>query len=290
MSLASGEASDELKQIEEIQTKYREINLQYSKLLDIIEDKEKMKDVEAFKGNTLKLERMRLPTFHSDLKGYTRFKADFKKFVLPEIDIEKAAYVLRSCLGEEPSNYVRNVDDSIEDMWERLDEKFGQPSILAEVIKNEIRRYHVLEDADDARLVEFIEMVESNYRDLVLMGMQNEISNLRTVSLIEEKLPGIVRRKWAEEVSKDGSVVDKRNPFPPLLKFLIQQRKAIEYMSSGLRSSFLPTSKYMRGNVEADSQHFTRSGGLLDSQVGRSPRRCMQCIFPEIRGRSRILS
>ena len=66
--------------------------------------------------------------------------------------------------------------------------------------------------------------------------MENEISNLYMVSIIEEKLPSTTKRKWAEEISKEDSHVNKRDPFPSLLKFLLQQRKVIEYISSDFRS------------------------------------------------------
>ena len=241
LSMPSEEGRNEFKRIADSQAKFREVSHAYSRTLQDVETKEMELKRERPSGrNALKLERMRLPSFDGDLKGYTRFKADFTKFVLPEIEEDKAAYVLRSCLGQGPSHYVRNVDDSIDAMWERLDEKFGQPSTLAEVLMDEIKRFHVLKDFDDIALGKFIDMIEGSYRDLVLVGMQNEISNLSTVSLIEEKLPGTTRRKWAEEVSKDGSTVNKRNPFPSLIKFLIQQRKAIEYMSSSLRLPHRP--------------------------------------------------
>ena len=105
-------------------------------------------------------------------------------------------------------------------MWERLDEKYGSPSLLAELVINEIKTYMSIADADDKCLIEFIEMVENSHRHLLLVDMETEISNLSVVSLIEGKLPNNIRRRWAEVVSKDDSSVDKRNPFPSLLKFL----------------------------------------------------------------------
>ena len=36
-----------------------------------------------------------------------------------------AAYVLRTCLGGEPARLVNSVDDDIDEMWQRLDEKYG---------------------------------------------------------------------------------------------------------------------------------------------------------------------
>ena len=205
------------------------------------------------KKDSLKLERMQLPKFNGSLRDYIRFKDDFTKFVIPEVEAEKAAYVLKSCLDPEPYKYVKNIENSIDKVWERLDERYGQPSRLAEQIVNEIKRYKVLNDNNDKGLVEFIEAIEGNYTDLKLVGMEDEISSLSMVSLIEEKLPSAVKRKWAEEISKDDSKVDKRKPFPSLLNFLKQQRRIIEYVSADLRTQGYVTKHNNTSNNDHDS-------------------------------------
>ena len=76
----------------------------------------------------------------------------------------------------------------------------------------------------------------AGYRDLIRVKVECEISNNGTVSLIEERLPRGIKREWSREVNKSGSVVEEKNKFPYLLKFLQEQRKIIEYESSDLRS------------------------------------------------------
>ena len=48
-------------------------------------------------------------------------------------------------------------------VWERLDERYGQPLKIAELIVNEIKGHKLLNDNDDKGLVEFIETLESDY-------------------------------------------------------------------------------------------------------------------------------
>ena len=67
--------------------------------------------------------------------------------------------------------------------------------------------------------------------------MESEFSSLSMVSIIKEKLPNTIKRKWAEEISKDDSHVDNRNPFPSLLKFLKQRRRIIEYVFADLKTT-----------------------------------------------------
>ena len=101
-----------------------------------------------------------------ELRDYIRFKEDFIEFVIPEIEASKAAFVLKSCLESEPYKYVKNIDNSINKVWDHLDERYGQPSKIAELIVNEIKRQRDLDDNDDKGLMEFIEALEGEYLDM----------------------------------------------------------------------------------------------------------------------------
>ena len=73
-------------------------------------------------------------------------------------------------------------------------------------------------------------IIESGYRDLLRLGLEKEITT-SSVSIIEKRLPADIRREWARLVSSDSSSVDKKNKFPGLLKFLLNQKRAMEYES-----------------------------------------------------------
>ena len=78
--------------------------------------------------NNLRLERMQMPKFDGKMRDYPRFKADFERQVMPEMrDKYAAAYVLKTCLTGASAEIVRNVDDDIEEMWRRLDDRYGRP-------------------------------------------------------------------------------------------------------------------------------------------------------------------
>lgn len=56
------------------------------------------------------------------------------------------------------------------------------------------------------------------------------------MSVIEKKLPTNVKKEWAKFVSSDHSTVDKTDKFPSLLKFLLNQKQAIEYENAELQN------------------------------------------------------
>ena len=62
--------------------------------------------------------------------------------------------------------------------------------------------------------------------------MEREISNSTMVSMIEEKLPKSIKGQWCLEVCDE----DDEIRFPKFLKFLLKQKRAIEYGSSDIRA------------------------------------------------------
>ena len=184
------------------------------------------------------LEKMKLPNFNGDIRTYAKFKSDFNKYIMPAIKSnESASYILRSCLSERVKAIIINVEDKIGLIWKRLDEKFGDPSKLADMVINDVRKIRCVREGDIKGFINLVETTERGYRDLALLGLEKEISNTGSVSMIEERLPRDIRREWSKKAMQDGSTVDVTDKFPALMKFLLEQRKIIEYEYSDLRNS-----------------------------------------------------
>ena len=177
-----------------------------------------------------------MPLFTGEIRDYPRLKMDFEKQVMPTINIESAPYILRSCLSKGPADVVKSIDDDYKAMWKRLDEKYGYPTKVVDVIMNAIQNTRNIRDGEKNRLIELINVVEDGYRDLKRLGLEKEITTTSSVSVIEKKLPTDVKKEWAKFVSSDHSTVDKTDKFPSLLKFLLNQKRAIEYENAELRN------------------------------------------------------
>ena len=156
---------------------------------------------------------------------------------MPTINIKSALYILRSCLSEEPADVVKSIDDDLNAMWKRLDEKYGDPTKVVDVTMNAIQNTRNIKDGENNRLIVLINaVVEDGYRDLKRLGLEKEITTTSSVNVIEKKLPTEIKKEWAKLVSSDPSTVDKANTFPSLLKFLLNQKQAMEYEKAELRS------------------------------------------------------
>ena len=114
-----------------------------------------------------------MPRFDGDLREYPRFRKDFEIQVMPSFTNNTAPYTLRSCLGKEPMVVEKGVDDDIAETWKRLDEKYGDPAKLANAIIDSVQRVKPIRAGDVKQFIEFVEIVEWGYRDLVRIGLEN---------------------------------------------------------------------------------------------------------------------
>lgn len=177
-----------------------------------------------------------MPSSTGEIRDYPRSKMDFDKQVMPTINIESAPYILRSCLSKGPANVVKSIDDDLKAMRKQLDEKYGDPTKVVDVIMKAIQNTKNIGDGENNRVIELINVVEDGYRDLKRLGQEKKITTTISVSVIEKKLPTDVKKEWAKFVSSDHSTANKTNKFPSLLKFLLTKKQAIEYENAELRN------------------------------------------------------
>ena len=187
---------------------------------------------------------------------------------MPHLQSDNVSYKLRSCLGSDPATIVKSIDDDISEMWKRLDEKYGDPAKVADVIIDGIPRTRIIREGEEKRFVEFVEIVEDGYRDLKRLGLESEITTTSSVSIIEKKLLADIRHKWAEIVSADNSTVHKTNKFPSLFKFLRNQRGAIQYDTASLRVPAGPVKAVIhhttaREEIDMKGQRLTQGKCLI---------------------------
>ena len=151
-------SDEEIKWALNLQQKVLDLNTKFSTLST---------EKESKKRSDVRMERIKMPTFSGNIKDYPRFKADFKRQVLLNFNNDKhaAAYTSNSCLSGIPLNIIRNVDDDLAKMRERLDDKYGKPSKFTDAVMNDIKRLKSVK-GDDRRFVELVDVVEGGFRDL----------------------------------------------------------------------------------------------------------------------------
>ena len=147
--------------------------------------------------------------------------------VRPNLKSIEAPFTLRGCLSNE-------CDDNMEDLLTRLDEKFANPAKLIDCIIPEIQRFQKIDNDDNKRFIAFVDVIDSGYRDLKKLNLEQEISNLHVLGIIEGKLPKHLQSEWYRMPHKQKiKICDK---FSSLVEYLEIERAALEYGLSEIRS------------------------------------------------------
>ena len=76
-------------------------------------------------SSSIRLEKLRFQTFDDDIRKYPKFKAEFQKYIQPLCKSDEIAFILRSYLIDEISEEVDSLGDDIDQIWKRLDKKYG---------------------------------------------------------------------------------------------------------------------------------------------------------------------
>lgn len=187
----------------------------------------------SFHSNT-RIEKMGLPTFGGNCRAFARFKGDFNNIVVPNYTDEvHRLYVLKDkCLKGPAKTLVENLQ-TIEEIWERLESKYGNSSEVLNLVINDVKSMRVDKKDEERGLVILVDALEKGLQDLTAINARSEIANTYTINLIEEKLPTeIVKRWYAQESDEKTSTSTNTNSgekrFEELLHFLKKERKNAE--------------------------------------------------------------
>ena len=192
----------------------------------------------------IKLNRITLPTFEGDIREYARFKSEYMKIVKPAVrSNDDAVYILKNeCLKKDAKEHVQNIDDDLEEIWRRLEDRFGRPELAARAFLSDMKQITPVAEGDTTKFIKLVDTVERGFKGLQRINMQEEIANATVVSTIEEKLPPSLKTRWSIEVCCDemqpstiqqgASRKESSNRFQQLLEFLLRHRRAMEYSSA----------------------------------------------------------
>lgn len=71
---------------------------------------------------------------------------------------------------------MKSIDDDIQEMWKRLDEKYGDPAKVADAIINTVQNVRPIKEGENKKFIELVDAVEDGYNDLKKLGLEREIT------------------------------------------------------------------------------------------------------------------
>ena len=198
-------------------------------------------------GLEIKFNRMNLPTFEGDIREYARFKSQYLKIVKPAVKSnDDAVYILKNeCLRKEAKEHVQNIDDDLEEIWRRLEDRFGRPELAARAFLSDLKQITPVSEGDTTKFIRLTDTVERCYKGLERINMEAEISNATVIGTIEDRMPPSLKMLWSIEVCTDvgqptlsqqeATYEPTNTRFQQLLNFLLRHRRAMEYSNADVK-------------------------------------------------------
>lgn len=213
---------------------------------------ERQASVNNVSAKKVKVKALEPPTFDGDVREFPTFKADFER--LMKDSFGKDPFALKQCLTGEALKTVKGVETDYDEMFKRLNERYGNSRKIVDVVLCDLKTLRKLADGDTKGFVKMVEKVERCWLDLKRMNLTAEMKTSNTVSHIEKTLPMTQKREWvllAEDITDPDKIFDE------LLKFLLKEKRVLEYMESSIR---------VTGNADRSNVHNVT--GSLTSDLG----------------------
>lgn len=180
----------------------------------------------------VKVKAFEPPKFDGNVRDYPNFKDDFQNLVKNVYGADP--YALKMCLSGDALQTVRGAEGSYDEMFERLDDKYGNARKIVDLVISDLKCLRKIADGDTESFIKMVDQVDQCWLDLKKVNLSDELNTANVVSHIEKVLPSLQKREW---VMVAGGVSTTSQLFPELLKFLKKEKKVLEYMNSSVRNS-----------------------------------------------------
>ena len=160
-------------------------------------------------------------------KLIVKYEEDWRPTILLDYldDVAKEKFV----------GYESNYPEAIK----RLKKFYADPRKVVSCVMKEVLSAEDIKHGDYSGLLSYVDVLEKNYNRLSNLGIEHEMSNTSTMSVILRKFPRAVAEKWVEHLSGQGSSVQER-PFPEFMVWVISMRFIWEQMANVKSSNAVP--------------------------------------------------
>ncbi|CAC5377692.1 unnamed protein product [Mytilus coruscus] len=153
-----------LQDLETAYTELEAIHEVYLETFDSESEDDKPKINELNHDLTGMVKKLEAPIFAGSIRDYPSFKVNYERHMLSSYG--KDPYALKQCFNGEALTVVKGVDNDFEEMFRRLDMKYGRAEKLVDQILNELKRLKKVQEGDNIKFISVVETVEKCWLDL----------------------------------------------------------------------------------------------------------------------------
>ena len=166
---------------------------------------------------------MKPPQFSCDPRDFDAFQPDFQEIVAkhrPDLQAQRYT-MINECLLKEAKNLVMNLP-SIESIWDRLKEKYGQTRDIISIVLRDITSLPEKNEDPQQSLIDLVDKIERGMADLKTVDALPQLTNEVVLSRIEARLSNRLKMKWFD----DQDSLPGDDNFSCMWQFLQRERKS----------------------------------------------------------------
>ena len=103
-------------------------------------------------------------------------------------------------MGPEPATLIEGISSDLKSAWNYLDQNYGDPRIVSDVVTSDIERFKAVQSGEDHRFCDLVNLVRRSYNILKEVKRPQDIDNTHVISLIERKMTKEDLRVWARHI------------------------------------------------------------------------------------------
>lgn len=191
----------------------------------------KSNDSQTTITSSLKVVLPDMKPFSGKIRDYPNFKTTFRDKYERHYG-ELGCVILRDKLLSDRCAKTCKSLNSVDAIFEKLDKSYGDPGKMVEAVLADVRKIKVCKKDNLDDLQNLVQVIEEAETDLSGVKLVHHIKQYHTVSIITEKLPLDMQKRWALEIATNDIKTDKR--YSKILEFLNLEIQTLELMGSTL--------------------------------------------------------
>ena len=166
------------------------------------------------------------PTFSGDSFEYPAFVTAFDSIIAANVAADKdRLFYLENYTSGKANEAIRgflatNSDTAYAEARKLLDQRFGNPVIVAENFKTKLRNWRHISDGDSKSLQEFSDFLVRCEESMKVMRSRAELDSTQMLMSLSAKLPSYIGIKWCRFAHEQQSKKHKQVGFADFVQFV----------------------------------------------------------------------
>lgn len=149
-------------------------------------------------------------------------------------------------------------------MFRRLDQRYGDPIRLTDSVIDQLKRLKPIPEGNAVKFMETVEVIERCWTDMQRNKLEEQMSTVSIISLIERILPPQQKREWSKIYQ---SLSNKVQAYPELMKYLKEEWELLDYMEKEVRNNSRVTKAVFHGvEVKEENSQVMKTLQKLQNQ------------------------